>query len=137
MLFLLGLGAQPACAAISSRADIDKACAAGDYEAADKLFSLALQPMAGKMTAEHASLLREHAAVLKHLFNFTQAQNEEADAAKIEAELRKPPALVQTSSPGAMPPYMVIPPPPSAAIKSAKAYAQKHGLLPKQISKKQ
>src|SRR5947208_771653 len=64
-----------------------------DYDAADQLYRNQLQSLKTKgedNTELYAKTLVEHAAVLRHLFNFSEAQTEEAQAARIQEALKKP-----------------------------------------------
>ncbi len=109
----------------SAQDEIDKACTAGDYEVAEQLYRKELNSMRadsdGK-SAQYAMALRGHAAVLKHLFNFTDAQTDEKEASRIEHELKN---KVELLAPQAVSPQVVMPPPPPTAVKAAAAFAQK------------
>lgn len=82
--------------------------AASDYEEAEKKYRQALDLFItnrADRTSKYAKLLRAHAEIQRHLFNFTQAQNEEERALSIEktamadANLAQPAVVPPTGSP--------------------------------------
>jgi hypothetical protein len=102
--------------------DLNAALSAGDYEQADQIYRTQLRATNPK-SAAYANLLHAHAVVLKHLFNFAEAQKEEAEAKSIEAGLAKPTPPAPEAPPSRA--QLVIPPPPAAAVRAAKYWAAK------------